>query len=112
MRIGTNAALLGFAMTLFVTGCTHYPGLIPLVAFEQRHLDIREPEQIPHNPAPEFPPPETVSARIPPGPAKELTLDEAIRIALANAKVIRTLAGVDVVSTGKTIYDPAVSNTN
>src|SRR5205823_11144205 len=36
---------------------------------------------------------------------------EAIHIALANAQVIRVLAGVSAVSSGQTIYDPAISNT-
>jgi outer membrane protein TolC len=40
----------------------------------------------------------------------EIPLDEAIRIALANSKVVRVLAGVTAVPSGLTIYDPAISN--
>ena len=40
-----------------------------------------------------------------------LSLDEAIRIALANAKVVRVLAGTTATSSAQTIYDPAISNT-
>jgi type I restriction enzyme M protein len=38
---------------------------------------------------------------------RHLTLDAAIRIALANSQVVRVLAGVGAVSSGQTIYDPA-----
>ncbi|MFZ5830059.1 MAG: TolC family protein, partial [Planctomycetota bacterium] len=40
-----------------------------------------------------------------------LSLDEAIRIALLNARVVRVAAGTQAVSSGSTIYDPAISNT-
>jgi len=40
-----------------------------------------------------------------------LSLDEAIRIALANDDVIRILAGNTAVASGRTIYDPAIANT-
>ena len=37
--------------------------------------------------------------------------DEAIRIALVNARVIRVLTGFSAASSGKTIYDAAITNT-
>jgi outer membrane protein TolC len=40
-----------------------------------------------------------------------MSLDEAIRIAIDNAKALRRLAGLNVVPTGRTIYDTAVQNT-
>ncbi len=40
-----------------------------------------------------------------------LSLDEAIRIALSNAEVVRVLTGFSASSTGQTIYDPAITNT-
>ena len=40
-----------------------------------------------------------------------LPLDEAIRIALDNAEVIRVLAGVSASSSGRTIYDTAMAST-
>ena len=39
-------------------------------------------------------------------------MDEAIQIALANADVIRVLTGTTATSTGQTIYDPAITNTD
>ncbi len=41
----------------------------------------------------------------------KMSLDEAIRLALQNTKVVRLLAGTAAVSSGGTIYDPAISNT-
>ena len=37
--------------------------------------------------------------------------DEAIRIALENTRVVRTLAGLSAASSGRTIYDAAITNT-
>jgi outer membrane protein TolC len=102
--------LLPALFALLVAGCSPDARLSSLVS-EQRHLDIRQPEQLPSAPVPPFPPPATVSNPNPPGEPKELSLDEAIHIALENTKVVRVLAGVTAVSSGKTIYDPAVSNT-
>ncbi len=41
----------------------------------------------------------------------DLSLDEAIRTALLNSEVVRVLAGVTAVSSGRTIYDAAITNT-
>jgi outer membrane protein TolC len=81
-----------------------------LILPEQRQMEFRDPEQLPKVRLPDVPPPPTVSQ-----PGGEtvwiLSLDEAIRIALANAEVVRIAAGNTAVSTGETIYDPAISNT-
>jgi outer membrane protein TolC len=74
---------------------------------EQRCMEIRDPSQMPQVRLPEMPAPTTVSqprAELQPW---NLSLDEAIRIALENADVIRVLGG----SSGRTIYDPAITNT-
>jgi outer membrane protein TolC len=97
---------------LVLAGCVPVSGVWSLVVPEQRRLDVREPGQLPPAPIPPVPPPETVSYRVPAEvPAQELSLDQAIRIALANSQVVRVLAGATVVSSGQTIYDPAISNT-
>ena len=44
-------------------------------------------------------------------PARNLSLDEAIRLSLGNSTVVRVLAGVEAVSSGRTIYDTAMTNT-
>ena len=74
---------------------------------EQRCMEIRDPSQMRQVRLPEMPAPATVSH---PGVELQpwnLSLDDAIRIALENADVIRVLGG----SSGRTIYDPAIANT-
>lgn len=79
--------------------------------------DLPAPATVPPFEPAEVPGPEPAAARWseppivrPPKPATEtrwMSLDDAIRIALANSEVIRVLGG----SSGRTIYDPAVANT-
>ena len=78
---------------------------------EQRTIDYRDPAQLPPAPIPDNVPPRTVSDPRPGTPEWQLSLDEAIRIALENAKVVRVLAGTTAVASGQTIYDAAITNT-
>jgi len=78
---------------------------------EQRQLEIRSPSQMPRARFPDLPTPPTVANPQSEAAPRYLALDEAIRIALDNAQVVRVLAGVTAVSSGRTIYDPAISNT-
>ena len=80
---------------------------------EQRCLDIRSPSQVLHAHLPDNEVPTTVAE---PNveqslPAYQMTLDEAIRIALENSEVVRVLAGNGATSSGRTVYDPAIANT-
>lgn len=78
---------------------------------EQRRLEIRDPAQLARVPFPDLPAPRTVSTVEPDAEPQRLSLDEAIRTALETTEVVRVLAGVTAVSSGQTIYDPAISNT-
>ncbi|TWU27842.1 TolC family protein [Bythopirellula polymerisocia] len=78
---------------------------------EQRSIRIRNPNQLPHVALPETPAPPTVSEPRFNAPPRDLSLDDAIRVALENAEVVRVLAGVTAVSSGQTIYDAAITNT-
>jgi outer membrane protein TolC len=78
---------------------------------EQRSLDIRDPSQYPSYPIPPNTPPRTVTNPQPGTAEWRLSLDEAIAIGLANAKVVRILTGTTAVSSGQTIYDAAITNT-
>src|SRR5262249_7442944 len=95
-----------FLLAWVASGCSPL-----LILPEQTTINVRDPAQLPHAKVPEVPPPATVSDPQPKLPVRYLTLDEAIRIALANSKVVRLLAGTSAVSSGVTIYDPAISNT-
>lgn len=58
----------------------------------------------------DIPPPATVFQPEDELPERYLSLDEAIRIALANTQVVRVLAGITATSSGQTVYDPAMVN--
>ncbi|MCS6975586.1 MAG: TolC family protein [Gemmatales bacterium] len=103
---------LGIAGTgLLLPGCVpdgRY--LLPYVP-EQRYFDIREAAELPRAPLPSLPSPPTVSDPQPALEVQYLSLDEAIRIMIQNSEVVRILTGVTAVSSGVTIYDPAIANT-
>src|SRR5262245_14315333 len=75
---------------------------------EQRVLDVHDPAPLPPVQIPPLPPPRTVSDPRPQTQVWALSLDEAIRVALENARVVRVLAGIAAVSSGSTIYDTAI----
>jgi outer membrane protein TolC len=98
-------------LLIVLGGCASAGQLAPLVLPEQLHLDVRDSAQIPGPGLPAVPAPITVSTLNSVTAKREMSLDEAIHIALENMKVVRILAGATVVSSAQTIYDPAISNT-
>jgi outer membrane protein TolC len=78
---------------------------------EQRCFSVRDPSQLPHARLPDTSPPPTVSEPQAELPARNLSLDEALRIALDQSAAVRVLAGVTAVASGRTIYDTAIANT-
>lgn len=77
---------------------------------EQGAVCVRHPSELTRYPIPNTPPPSTVANPRFDAPPLNLTLDEAIRIALRNSEVVRVLAGVTAVNSGSTIYDAAIAN--
>jgi outer membrane protein TolC len=77
---------------------------------EARSIEVRDPAWLPRVRIPLSSPPRTVSNPQPQTEQWLLSLDEAIRIALANSRVVRILAGTSAVASGSTIYDPAIAN--
>lgn len=78
---------------------------------EQRTTEVRQPAELRQFPLPPSSPPPTVAEKLDPRiPRRQLSLDEAIRVALANDRVIRVLAGETAVNSGRTIYDVAIAN--
>ena len=104
--------LLGLALAS-ACGCALTPSDLwrNILMPEQRSIDYRDPGQLPPAPIPDNVPPRTVSDLRPDTEEWRLSLDDAIRIALENAKVVRMLAGTTAVTSGQTIYDPAITNT-
>ncbi|MEX1027756.1 MAG: TolC family protein [Candidatus Paceibacterota bacterium] len=78
---------------------------------EQRGLDIRNPAQLNQVPVPATPRPATVNDLQFDAPTRLLTLNRAINITLANSEVVRVLGGVTASTSGRTIYDAAITNT-
>ncbi len=108
-RVGVY--LLGFFFLLLVPAAVRADEAWWLVAPEQTDLEIRRPEQLGRARIPRIEPPRTVDRFEQKRPAFNLSLDEAIRVALRNSEVIRVLAGNGAASSGSTIYDPAITNT-
>ena len=103
---------LGFAVTT-LCGCSLPPREIVsnIIMPEQRSLDYRDPAQLPAAVIPDNVPPRTIINPRLDTPEWQVSLDDAIRIALENARVIRELTGTTAVSSGQTIYDTAITNT-
>jgi len=78
---------------------------------EQRRMEIRDPSRMPKARLPRVPSPPTVADPQRDTPPENLSLDDAIRTALAYSEVVRVLAGAAAASSGRTIYDPAITNT-
>lgn len=84
---------------------------LPFIMSEQRRIEVRDPARLPRVRLPDLPPPITVSHPRPDLPGRDLSLDEAIRITLRTSEVIRVLTGPGAASSGRTVYDPAITNT-
>jgi outer membrane protein TolC len=104
--------LLGFVL-LTAVGCTLTAGDIfqHIILPEQGGIAFRDPSQFAPGALPPTVPPRTVSDPRPGTTEWQLSLNDAIRIALENACVIRILAGTTATASGQTIYDAAITNT-
>ncbi|MCY2991076.1 MAG: TolC family protein [Planctomycetota bacterium] len=109
------ARLAGLALTLFsllaLWQCAPAQEVRQFMLPGQRHLDVRDPTELPRIPVPDLPAPPTVSESHEQDPVWKLSLDDAVRIALQNADVVRMVGGTTVVSSPYTIYAPAIKNT-
>ncbi len=78
---------------------------------EQLAIDYREAGPTAAVPLPTSSAPRTVLTPKPGTAEWRLPLDDAIRIALDNSRVVRTLTGLSANASGRTIYDAAITNT-
>ncbi len=78
---------------------------------EQRRIQVRDPRQLCKAPIPNTPRPPTIADKQLDKPVYQLSLNEAINTGLRNSEVVRILAGVTANSSGRTIYDVAITNT-
>ena len=86
--------------------------LVPTFFPEQRSINVRDPSQLARSRIPDSQPPSTVSNPKPELHPIHVSLDEAIRMSISNVDVVRVLAGTTATNSGRTIYDPAVTNTS
>lgn len=73
-------------------------------------ISVRDPAKLPRASLPIGEEPPTVRPDSRRREPRLLSLDEAIRIALSNTTVVRVLAGVTAVNSGRTVFDPAIAN--
>ena len=85
--------------------------LVPTFFPEQRSIIVRAPSQLVPSRLPDSLPPSTVSNPQPELQPVQLSLDDMIRMSLGNVDVVRILAGTTATNSGRTIYDPAITNT-
>jgi outer membrane protein TolC len=78
---------------------------------ERKCLEVRDPRQLARVEMPAVPDPRTVARPEQKAEPWQMSLDTAIRIALSNSEVVRVLVGTSVTSSGRTVYDPAITNT-
>lgn len=102
LALGSLALTVNFAQAQRV-----FPTLFP----EERTIKVRDPSQLAPYRIPDMPVPSTVSNPQPELESVKLSLDEAVRIALENSDIVRVLTGTSASSSGRTIYDAAVTNT-
>ncbi len=83
-----------------------------IVMPEQRTIEHRDTEELPAVPIPTNTAPRTVSNLRPELTDWQLSLDDAVRIALEQTRVVRVLVGATAAApSGQTIYDAAITNT-
>ena len=78
---------------------------------EVRAIEARDPLALPATPIPPVPAPVTVADENVALEPYNLSLNDAIRITLENAKVVRVFTGLAASNSGRTIYDAAIATT-
>lgn len=104
-------AVTALAMLALSANFAQAQRIFPTLFPEQRTIQVRDPSELPRYRIPDSPIPSTVTNPQPDLEPVQLSLDNAIRIALDNSEVVRVLAGTSATSSGRTIYDPAATNT-
>lgn len=112
--IKATRATIAIALIFVIAAASESIGQHKLWPFipEDCTVRVRDPSALCHARIPLTPPPSTVYDEEIPGEPRLISLDEAIRIALDNATVIRVLTGIAASSSGSTIYDPSISATS
>jgi outer membrane protein TolC len=102
-------AIVVAVVVVFLAQPAQAQKLFPFIFAEEQSVRVRDPSELAHVPIPKTAPPPTVTS-ISDLPLRPISLDEAIRTALANAEVVRVFTGLSASSSGRTIYDTAIIN--
>lgn len=114
IRVSSAAKFVLLFLLAAVGGCGVAPRDVVhnIVMPEQRTIEHRDTEELPAVPIPANIAPKTVMHARPELTDWPLSLDDAIRIALEQTRVVRVLAGATAATpSGQTIYDAAITNT-
>jgi outer membrane protein TolC len=109
----TRSQLTVFLCLLSLGAPLHLSADEPRVCIlpEQRKIQVRAPEQMCPANIPLSNKPATVADPQWDATPIQLSLSDLLNHSLQNLDVIRVLTGVNAVTTGRTIYDPAITNT-
>lgn len=110
-RVGIEVCAWSALLAILLAGPAHAQRLFPTVMPEAREIRVRDPASLPQYRLPPIPAPSTVFRTDPATEPRDMSLDEAIRVALVNEGVVRVLAGTTAVASGQTIYSTAIQNT-
>ncbi len=112
-RWGTLVVLAGGMLSLLVDSvpASGQEKIIRILPPDEKTIDMRPDSSFASAPLPAAPIPATVSSPEAEWdqPQAPFSLDDAIRVTLANSQVVRILSGVTAVASGATIYDPAIT---
>lgn len=111
VRFATRRIVLASTITWVLTSCAIAAEPWQWIKPEQKRIEVRDPSQLAQYAPPQTPRPATVSKPQFDAPTRKLSLQEAINIALRNSEVVRVLSGVTASTSGRTIYDVAITNT-
>jgi len=115
MRIDSTRIVrgLGGLVLCASVGCTtaHMEAIQAGWQHEQQGLAVRDVDSIPPAKFGNIPPPVTVAPNPPAQEPLNLSLNDAVRITLENAKVVRVFTGLGATNSGRTIYDTSIANT-
>ncbi|GAB5402311.1 MAG: TolC family protein [Aureliella sp.] len=104
------SSLFGLERVGWNSGCARADEPWSFILPEQRRVQVRSPEQLCPAPIPRVQAPNTVARQSQLRAERLISLSEAINTGLANSNVVRVLSGLTATSSGRTVYDVAITN--
>ncbi|MSR51670.1 MAG: TolC family protein [Gemmataceae bacterium] len=113
LRTSWAVLFFGLAALCVQAGCSApFPQVVQAGwQHEQQSIPVRDMATLAPAPLPNVPAPVTVSDKDVKREPWELSLNDAVRITLENAKAIRVFTGLGASNSGRSIYDAAIATT-